>query len=280
MNAFLYTILALVTASSTRASPLALSRAASPPGTLTVYAAASLTEAFTELGQTLEASHPGLKVQFNFAGSQQLAAQLEQGAPADVFASADRRWMSYAAAKGMIVGADRIFARNRLVVIVPKTNPARIETLEDLSRRGIKLVLAAEAVPAGKYSRETLLNLGGAPGFPPQYARRVAANVVSQEENVKAVVAKVQLGEADAGMVYRSDVTSSVARYVRVFEITDPYNVIASYPIAALKESKNAMAAKWFIELVSSEAGQHVLQRHGFLPAEALVPAAPQRGRT
>ncbi len=182
-------------------------------------------------------------MQFNFAGSQQLALQIEQGAPADVFASADQRWMSYAAEKGLVEGESAVFARNRLVAIVPRTNPARIGGLPDLARRGTKIVLAAEAVPAGKYSRETLENLSAAPGFPPEYARRVLANVVSQEENVKAVVAKVQLGEADAGLVYRSDVTPSVSRYVRVFEIDDPYNVIASYPIAVLKGAKNAEAA-------------------------------------
>jgi molybdate transport system substrate-binding protein len=216
-------------------SPIAVRPGAPPPSMLTVYAAASLTDAFRELGRALEASHPGLTVQFNFAGSQQLALQIEQGAPADVFASADQRWMSFVAEKGLVAGESAIFARNRLVAIVPRTNPARIGGLPDLAPRGTKIVLAAEAVPAGKYSREALEKLSAAPGFPPEYARRVLANVVSQEENVKAVVAKVQLGEADAGLVYRSDVTPSVSRYVRVFEIEDPYNAIASYPIAVLK---------------------------------------------
>jgi molybdate transport system substrate-binding protein len=256
--------------------PLAVRPAAPAPSQLTVYAAASLTDAFRELGRTLEASHPGLTVQFNFAGSQQLALQIEQGAPADVFASADQRWMSHATEKGLVAGQARVFARNRLVAIVPRTNPARIGGLPDLARRGTKIVLAAEAVPAGKYSREALENLSAAPGFPPGYDRRVLANVVSQEENVKAVVAKVQLGEADAGLVYRSDVTPSVSRYVRVFEIDDPYNVIASYPIAVLKGARNAEAAKWFVDLVSSAAGQQTLQRHGLLPAAAAAPPAAQ----
>jgi molybdate transport system substrate-binding protein len=256
--------------------PLAVRPAAPAPSTLTVYAAASLTDAFRELGRTLEASHPGLTVQFNFAGSQQLALQIEQGAPADVFASADQRWMSHATEKGLVAGEARVFARNRLVAIVPRTNPARIGGLPDLARRGTKIVLAAEAVPAGKYSREALENLSAAPGFPPGYDRSVLANVVSQEENVKAVVAKVQLGEADAGLVYRSDVTPTVSRYVRVFEIDDSYNVIASYPIAVLKGARNAEAAEWFVDLVSSVAGQQTLQRHGLLPAAAAAPAAGQ----
>jgi molybdate transport system substrate-binding protein len=257
--------------------PLPAAAPAAPePSTLTVYAAASLTDAFRELGRALAARHPGLTVRFNFAGSQQLALQIEQGAPADVFASADERWMSYVALKGLIADESVLFARNRLVAIVPRTNPARIGGLPDLARKGIKLVIAAEAVPAGTYSREALEKLNAAPGFPPEYARRVLANVVSQEENVKAVVAKVQLGEADAGLVYGSDLTPSVSRYVRVFEIEDRYNAIASYPIAVLKGGKNAEAAQWFVELVSSAPGQQTLERHGLLPAAAGAPAATQ----
>jgi molybdate transport system substrate-binding protein len=253
---------------------LGVASAAHAPGTLTVYAAASLTGAFRELGRALEASHPGLTVRFNFAGSQQLALQIEQGAPADVFASADQRWMSHAAEKGLVQGKGVIFARNRMVAIVPLTNPARIAALPDLARPGLKLVLAAEGVPAGTYSREALANLSAAPGFPPEYARRVLANVVSQEENVKAVVAKVQLGEADAGLVYRSDVTPAVARHVRVYRIDDPYNVVASYPIAVLRGARNAEAARWFVDLVSSPSGQRTLRRNGLLPAGAAA-AAP-----
>jgi molybdate transport system substrate-binding protein len=246
-----------------------------PPSTLTVYAAASLTDAFKELGKTFERSHPGLTVQFNFAGSQQLALQLEQGAPADVFASADQRWMDFVKEKKLVEGEATVFARNRLAVIVPRTNPAHIGKLQNLARPGTKVVMAAEAVPAGKYSREALQNLAAAPGFPEGYDRRVLANVVSQEENVKAVVAKVQLGEADAGVVYSSDVTPAVSRLVRVFEIADPYNVITSYPIAALRHAENPAGARQFVELVSSEAGQRVLEEYGLLPAATAAAAAP-----
>ncbi len=243
------------------------------PGVLTVFAAASLTDAFEELGGRLERAQPGLRVRFNFAGSQQLALQLEQGAAADVFASADQRWMDYAQ-QHELVGTDaKLFARNRLIVIVPKTNPARIGRFEDLARRGVKLVLAAEQVPAGKYSREALQNLAAAPGFPPDYARRVLANVVSQEENVKAAVAKVQLGEADAGMVYSSDVTPSVTRYVRSFAIPDEFNMVASYPIAVTKDAKNAEAARAFVALVLNPEGQSILEKHGLLRADAAPPA-------
>lgn len=242
------------------------------PATLTVFAAASLTESFRELGQLLERRQPGLTVQFNFAGSQQLALQLTQGASADVFASADQRWMTYIEEHQLAADPPALFVHNRLVVIVPKTNPARINRLEDLVRRGTKLVLAAEAVPVGKYSREALRQLAQAPGFPAQYDRRVLANTVSQEENVKAVVAKVQLGEADAGIVYRSDVTPAVAGRIRVIDIPDQYNVLAAYPITRIKNGPNAEAARAFVALVLSLEGQRILQRHGFVPVAAGAP--------
>jgi molybdate transport system substrate-binding protein len=239
----------------------------SAPTTLTVYAAASLTDAFRDLGRVLERRHPGLSVRFNFSGSQQLAVQLEQGAAADVFASADQRWMDYAGEKGLVQGDAPVFARNRLVAIVPRKNPAGVRHLQDLARRGVKLVLAAESVPIGKYSREVLGNLAAAPGFPPGYARHALANVVSHEENVKGVVSKVQLAEADAGLVYGSDVTAAVSRNVRVLEIPQAFNVLASYPIALLKSARNVQAARAFKNLVTSDEGQRILQHHGLLPS-------------
>jgi len=244
---------------------------------LNVFAAASLSEAFKILGAEFERAHPGMSVRFNFAGSQQLVLQMEQGASADVFASADQRWMDTAREHDLVVEASRVFARNRLVVIVPRTNPAWIGRLEDLARRGVKLVLAAAAVPAGKYSREVLRNLRSAPGFPPEYDERVLANVVSEEDDVKAVVAKVQLGEADAGVVYRSDVTAAVAKHIRVFEIADPYNVLASYPIAVTRSTANPGTARAFLELMEGPMGQGVLAQHGFLPAEQPVPLPAAR---
>jgi molybdate transport system substrate-binding protein len=250
--------------------PALIGHTADPaPSTLTIFAAASLTDAFGELGRSLERGHPGLTVRFNFAGSQQLASQLEQGARADVFASADRRWMSYATDRGLVDGEARVFARNRLVVILPRTNPAGIVALPDLARRGTKVVMAAEAVPAGKYSREVLERLAAAPGFPVAYDRHVLANVVSQEENVKGVLAKVQLGEADAGLVYRSDVTPSASESVRMLDIPDAYNVLASYPIAVVRSARNPEAARLFLALVFSPTGQRLLETHGLMPAAA-----------
>jgi molybdate transport system substrate-binding protein len=261
MRAGLIALLGLV-ASAGRSAP----ERAPAPGTLTVFAAASLTEAFGELGRVAEQRSPGLTVRFNFAGSQQLVAQLQQGAPADVFASADQRWMTQAATHGLLLGAPVMFARNRLAVIVPAANPGHVAGLRDLARPGTKLVLADVSVPAGRYSRDVLARLAAEPGFPADFAARALANVVSSEENVKAVVAKVQLGEADAGIVYRSDVTDATAAKVRVLEIPERSNALAEYPIAVLRAAPDPAAAQAFVALVVSEEGQRVLGRHGLLP--------------
>jgi molybdate transport system substrate-binding protein len=246
-----------------------------PNRTVTVFAAASLTDAFTELGRSMEQKTRGLTVRFNFTGSQQLVAQMEQGAGADVFASADQRWMHEAARRGLVAGDPIVFARNRLVVLVPTSNPGRIARLEDLARPGLKLVLAGESVPAGKYSREVLAKLAAAPGFPAGYAVHTLANLVSDEENVKGVVAKVQLGEADAGIAYRSDVTPAVAARVRVLEIPDERNVLAEYPIAVLAGAADTGGAREFVALALSDEGQRILARHGLLPGPARV-ASPR----
>ena len=157
------------------------------------------------------------------------------------------------------------------MVIVPRSNPARIGRLQDLTKRGVKLVLGAEAVPVGKYSREMFANLGSTEGYAPDFAQRVLANVVSEEENVKAVASKVQLGEADAGVVYRSDINASLARYVHILEIPEAANVLATYPIATAKGARSGGEAQAFIELVLSREGQRVLQRRGLIPVAATV---------
>jgi molybdate transport system substrate-binding protein len=232
---------------------------------LTVFAAASLLDAFNAIGKQFEKAHPGVKVRMQYAGSQQLVAQIEQGADADVLASADDRWMGYAVEHGFIAGTPQVFARNVLVVIVPRMNPGRIDKLEDLSRRGVKVVIGAEAVPVGAYAREVLHRLSADPAMGEDYGASVLRNVVSQEENVKSIVAKVQLGEADAGIVYRSDVTPAVGRHVKMFEIPKAAAVIAAYPIAATK-TRNAELAQSFIDYVHSPAGQAALAHEHFLP--------------
>jgi len=252
----------------------AASRAAAAPSasTLRVSAAASLADAFGEIARAFEAAHPGTVVRLDLAGSQQLALQLEQGAPADVFAPADPRWMEAVRERGLVSGEPRVFARNRLVVIVPRANPGGIARLQDLGKPGVKVVMGAEAVPVGAYGRAVLRKLSRAAGFDPDFARRVLANVVSEEESVKSVVGKVQLGEADAGLVYRSDVSPALARAVRVLEIPDSVNVLASYPIAVLRESRSPARAGEFVALVLSAAGQRLLERHGLMPVASLAP--------
>lgn len=227
----------------------------------TIFAAASLSGAFKEIGK-----QPGKHYRFNFAGSQQLAAQLEQGAPADVYASADDMWMRYAKEHDLVVGEPRLFARNRLVVITPKSNPGRVDRIEDLARPGVKVLIGVESVPIGRYARQMLKNVS--PGF----ARGVLANVVSQEENVKAIVTKVALGEADAGFVYVSDVTAAMRGKLRRISTPNDANVIANYPIAVTKAAPHAEAAQLFIDFLLTREGQAILVKHGFLPTEDSRP--------
>ena len=237
----------------------------SEPRTLNVFAAASLTDAFTEIGSNFEAANPGVTVAFNFAGSQALRTQIEEGAPADVFASANQKEMD-ALITGTFVAQDvpQIFLTNKLVVILPTDNPAGLEKLEDLAKPGMKLVLAAEEVPVGKYARQALDQMNGQ--FGADFKDKVLANVVSNEDNVKQVVAKVQLGEADAGIVYTSDAVA--APDLKTIEIPAGLNVIASYPIAPLAKSANTNLAEAFVAYVLSADGQTVLQKWGFAPAE------------
>jgi len=238
------------------------------PVTLHVFAAASLSAAFTELGAAFEAAHPGVTVEFNFAGSQQLAQQLAQGAPADVFASANQRQLD------AVVGAERaraedarVFAHNRLSVIYPKDGSRPLSALVDLAQPGLRLILAAPEVPAGQYALEVLERASAAAALGQGFRDALLGNVVSYEENVKAVLAKVALGEADAGIVYSSDVTGADAERVEVLEIPDAFNVIAAYPLVALTDADQPALAEKFITFVLSAEGQAVLQRHGLLPA-------------
>jgi molybdate transport system substrate-binding protein len=235
------------------------------PGELTVFAAASLTEAFEEIGSAFELAHPGSTVVFNFAGSQTLRTQIEQGAAADVFASASMTEMDALLASGDAASeADEVFARNRLVVVTSPQSTLPIESLADLARPGLKIVLAAEEVPVGRYSRQALANLEASLGD--TYAEEVLGNVVSLEENVRQVLGKVALGEADAGIVYTTDAVT--APTLPTIGIDDPYNVEAEYPLAVLTESIHPRLARAFVDFVLSAAGQEVLQSHGFLPAE------------
>lgn len=235
-------------------------------GDLTVFAAASLTDAFTRAGADLEASHPGLRITFNFAGSQALVTQLAEGASADVLATASTGAMANAVGAGVIGGEPQLFAGNQLVIIAPADNPAGIAGLADLGVDGVKLVVAGAEVPAGQYARAAICAAAGdvaayGAGFPD----RVAANIVSEEENVRSVVAKVELGEADAGIAYASDVVTAGEDGVTVIPFPDGIPVTASYPIAPVAGGDPALADA-FIAWILSPAGQAVLANAGFLP--------------
>ena len=236
-------------------------------GNLTVFAAASLTDAFEAIEQALEAANPALSITYNFGGSQALVTQLEEGAQADVFASANVAQMDAAIAAGLVAGGPLPFTRNRLAIVTPADNPAAIESAADLGKEGILLILAQSEVPAGRYARESvcLMATGNAP-YGPDFVERVAANVVSEEEDVRDVLAKVALGEADAGLVYVSD-AAAAGDQVHVVDIPDEVNVIATYPVAVLAGGNEALGSA-FVAYLLSEEGQATLESYGFQPVK------------
>ncbi len=240
--------------------------------TLTVLAAASLTDSFKELGQLFESRNPGVKIAFSFAGSQQLAQQIDQGAPADVFASASQKYMDVVISSGRVRDGDpAVFASNRLVVIFPKDNPAGLVTLQDLAKPGIKLDLADQSVPVGQYALNFLDQASGQADFGADFKENVLKNVVSYETDVKVVVSKVSLGEADAGLVYITDFKVAADQLGKL-DIPDALNSVARYPIAPIADSQHADLAKAFVALVLSPEGQSILAKYGFLP---VLPASP-----
>ncbi|GHG03501.1 molybdate ABC transporter substrate-binding protein [Streptomyces hydrogenans] len=224
------------------------SASAAPRANLTVLAAASLTDVFKTAGAAYEKAHPGTKLTFSFAGSQELVAQVSQGSPADVLVTADTKSMDKVRAD---TGTPAIIAKNRLVIATGEGNPFKVDDLKDLADSKLKVVLAAPEVPAGKYSKQILDKQG------------VAVKPVSQEPNVRAVLSKVEMGEADAGLVYRTDAESAKDK-VDAVEIPDDQNAIAQYPAATIKDSKNAAAAAAFVAWLSSPEGQKILQDAGF----------------
>jgi molybdate transport system substrate-binding protein len=232
---------------------------------LTVFAAASLTQAFGEIGNAFKAANPEVNLTFNFAGSQTLVTQIQQGAPADIFASASGTNMDTVVTGGFVDKASsQIFLTNKLVVILPPSNPANVSSLQDLSKSGLKLILADATVPVGKYARQAIVNMSKDPAFGADFNTKVLANVVSNETDVKQVVSKVSLGEADAGIAYISD--SIAAPDLKTIEIPDTLNIIAKYPIAPLLRSANADLAAQFIAYVLSPDGQATLKKWGFTP--------------
>lgn len=235
---------------------------------LTVFAASSLTDAFTEMGKAFDAKM-GTATTFQFAGSQVLRTQIENGAKADVFASADTLQFQPLVASGLMTNSG-IFTKNRLVIIAPKTAARTVRTPGDLAASNVKLVVADKTVPAGQYTR-AMLNAASKDGmYGPNFAARSLANVVSEEPNVRQVVLKVQLGEADAGVVYATDVTPRVAGTVVKINIPTRFNQLSQYPIGMMKSSPNAQLAQAFIAYVRSIEGQSILRKWGYFPVTTL----------
>jgi molybdate transport system substrate-binding protein len=253
------------------ATPVAVEQesAAFPPegGDLTVFAAASLSDAFEAIEQELETAIPNLSITYNFGGSQALVTQLQEGAQADVFASANVAQIEAAMEANLVVDAPSPFVHNRLAIVLPADNPADISAPADLGKEGVLLVLAQAEVPAGRYARESVCHMAtDTATYGAGFVERVAANVVSEEEDVRDVLAKVALGEADAGIVYVSD-TVAAGDQVQVVDIPDEVNVIATYPVAVLAQGDQALGSAFIAYLLSDE-GQALLERFGFQPVE------------
>ena len=210
-----------------------------------------------------EAAHPGVTVTYSFDASSTLRAQVEQGAPADVFASADTHNPQALADAGMTADLPRPFAGNRLAIVVPAANPSDIATPADLARPGVRILDAGPEVPISKYATRMLANLAGLPGYPPGFPAAVAANVVSREDNVRAVLAKVQLGEGDAGIVYSTDALAA-GDAVCVIPVPDAANVVATYAAVVPSDAPNGPAAEAFLAWLGGRDGRAVLARFGF----------------
>jgi molybdate transport system substrate-binding protein len=224
------------------------SASGTPDADLTVLAASSLTDVFKTAGAAYEKEHPGTEVTFSFAGSQELAAQVKQGAPADALVTADTSTMDGLKSD---TGSPTVIAKNRLVIATGKGNPEKVETLKDLADPGLKVVLAAPEVPVGRYSRQIL------------DAQKIDVQPVSQEPNVRAVLSKVELGEADAGLVYTTDAATATGK-IDAIDIPDAQNAVASYPAATLKTSENGEAATAFVAWLSTPEAQKILADAGF----------------
>jgi molybdate transport system substrate-binding protein len=223
-------------------------------GTASIFAASSLTDSFKALGTSFQAAHAGVTVKLNFAGSPTLVTQIEQGASADVFAAADTTNMDKLNTDGFTAGTSQVFAHNKLEIIVAAGNPKGISGLADLAKPSVIYITAAPTVPAGKYALQILTAAG------------VKVTPKSLETEVKSVVSKIELGEADAGIVYTTDVKAAGSK-AQGIAIPDAVNVIATYPIVTVKGSKNSNFAGAFISYVLSADGQAKLQSFGFLPA-------------
>jgi molybdate transport system substrate-binding protein len=254
------------TTTAPAAAPTPSANAAAPvSGEIVIFAASSLTDVFQDMANAFQQANPNAKVTFNFGASSQLATQLAQGARADVFASADQTQMDNARKSDAVVGQDRVFARNRLVVITPRDNPKQIMAVKDLANDGVKFVTAQTSVPIGQYTAQMLDKAAADPTYGSDFKSKVEANTVSKEDNVRQVVSKVQLGEADAAVVYSTDATPQVRDQLQLIQVPDPLQTLATYPIAVGKGA-NSAGGEAFVSYVLGSEGQATLARWGFLP--------------
>ena len=258
-------ILVLAACSSGGASTAPASTAPSAAAAnLTIYGAASLKGALDAAKTAYEAANPGVTLTISTDASSALETQIEQGAPADVFLSADTKNPQTLLDKGLAVAPLVNFADNKLIVIVPTANPANIKTPADLANTGVKIIAAGDAVPITKYANQLVANLAKQPGYPANFDAAYHANIVSKEDNVKAVVAKLELGEGDAAIVYVTDAKASTK--VATVAVPDAANVIATYAGVVVKATKNQAAAQAFLTWFAGPAGQAILSGFGFLP--------------
>lgn len=234
-------------------------------GEIVVFAASSLTDVFQDMSTAFQQANPNARLTFNFGASSQLATQLGQGARADVFASADEVQMEAASKADAIVGQPRVFARNRLVLITPRDNSGMVASVNDLANRGVKFVTAAPNVPIGQYTATMLDKASADPSYGADFRSRVEANTVSREDNVRQVVSKVQLGEADAAVVYSTDATPQARQQLQLVQIPDAWQTLADYPIAVAR-GDNGAGGQAFVAYVLGPDGQAALARWGFLP--------------
>lgn len=236
------------------------------PHELIVFAAASLSDSFTEIEGAFEQAHPGANLIMNFASSSQLAAQLREGVRADVFASANQNQMQIAVASGRVDSTEvKLFAANMLTIVVPAGNPAKIQSLTDLGSADVSLLMTVEGVPVRDYADQIISSLSAAT------QEKIYANLVSEESNVRQVSTKIALGEADAGIVYTSDITPDIAERVEQIIIPDFQNLVAAYPIAVIRDSQTKDLANSFIDYVLSEPGQEVMANWGFIPIQTQI---------
>lgn len=257
-------VLAACSSAATSAPSAPIASAAAPSGSLTIYGAASLKAVLAKVKATYETANPGTTLTISTDSSSALETQIEQGAPADVFLSADTPNPQKLVDKGLAAGSATKFAGNLLTVIVPAANPAAIQTPTDLAKPGIKIIAAGDAVPITKYATQLVANLAKQTGYPADFAAKYAANIASKEDNVAAVVSKIELGEGDAGIVYVTDAKTSTK--VATIAVPDAANVPATYAGVVVKASVHAAAAQAFLAWFAGPDGQAILASFGFLP--------------